>query len=494
MTGLRRTMTSVLGGLLAAATLSAAAPEETDAGTVPALIQQLGSNRFAVREAATQALEEMGTAALEPLRGALRHEDAEVRRRARLLLRKLEERADAARLLEPQRVRLVYRDTPLAEAVTDLTRKTGLEVRLEGDGEKLAERKVSLDTGEVTCWEALELFCGKAGLVEGLPLSNGRRFDRYSYDGIERRIYATNDEHTPASTSDNRLVLRIGEAKPQPLFRQGALRIRPLPIEAAGGERRTGTETLLLLDVRLEPRLLLEGVLALRLDKAIDEKGQAVTQPIDAVPLPGAFPSSWDETLITWDGVTELPAGPFGDVRRVPVRLKLAEGAPRHLKELQGTLALQLQTPPEPLTTVAELQTSTGQSFAGRHGSAVKVAELRRNENGEYQLRIQVTPPARELLLPGMPARITFPNFARNWGYGDLVPAPVVTADNLTLHDAQGKKLALRIGSNRTINGTARELTVICSAEAGGPTRLMYSGRRSVAIEAPFTLKDVPVP
>src|SRR5437660_1272196 len=56
----------------------------------PRLVEQLGSDEFAKREQATQALEAIGQAALPALRKAARSPDLEVRRRAEALLRKIE--------------------------------------------------------------------------------------------------------------------------------------------------------------------------------------------------------------------------------------------------------------------------------------------------------------------------------------------------------------------------------------------------------------------
>jgi tetratricopeptide (TPR) repeat protein len=57
---------------------------------VPAEIQRLGDDRYAVREEATKRLWEMGKPALPRLREATSHTDPEIVRRAKLLIRKIE--------------------------------------------------------------------------------------------------------------------------------------------------------------------------------------------------------------------------------------------------------------------------------------------------------------------------------------------------------------------------------------------------------------------
>src|SRR5262249_12381156 len=66
------------------------------------------------------------------------------------------------KLLAPTRVRLTYRDAPVLEAVADLAAKTGFQISYIDDPEKLNGRKVTLDTGDTTFWQAFDLFCRKA--------------------------------------------------------------------------------------------------------------------------------------------------------------------------------------------------------------------------------------------------------------------------------------------------------------------------------------------
>ena len=164
----RRCLLVVLGvGLgLAVALPSPAAENKTDGGHIAKLIDQLGSPKFAEREDAMKELEKIGVPALPALRKATKSNDAETRRRAEELVGKLSKLEETAKVLTPTTVRLVYKDTPVADAVADIAKKTGFQITLVGDTAKLADRKVTLDTGETTFWQALDQFCEKAGLVE----------------------------------------------------------------------------------------------------------------------------------------------------------------------------------------------------------------------------------------------------------------------------------------------------------------------------------------
>src|SRR5947209_1739857 len=91
--------------------------QKTGAAGIDRLIAQLGSAEFDKREAASIALEQAGAAALPALQQAGRSADAEVRRRSEDLIPRIERRLETARLLAPKRLRLVYKDTPIADAV-----------------------------------------------------------------------------------------------------------------------------------------------------------------------------------------------------------------------------------------------------------------------------------------------------------------------------------------------------------------------------------------
>jgi HEAT repeat protein/Flp pilus assembly protein TadD len=77
---------ALLALLVAAAVAAAGQPDPAE---IPELIRRLGDQEYAVREEATRRLRELGAAAREALQAAAKHEDAEVRDRARMLLREL---------------------------------------------------------------------------------------------------------------------------------------------------------------------------------------------------------------------------------------------------------------------------------------------------------------------------------------------------------------------------------------------------------------------
>src|SRR5262245_37824411 len=149
--------------------LAVRAEDRPDAAQISKLIEQMGSGDFDEREKATRALDQIGAPALEALRKATSSDDAEIKKRAQELVGAIERRAESRQLLGPKMVRLQFKDTPLAEAVADLSKRSGYPILLNDPEGKLKDVKVTLDTGETTFWQALDLFCQKAGLVEGNP-------------------------------------------------------------------------------------------------------------------------------------------------------------------------------------------------------------------------------------------------------------------------------------------------------------------------------------
>lgn len=145
------------------------AAEKVDAEKIQKWIEQLGADSFADREAASKALDQIGAPALEALRKASKGGDAEIRKRAEALLAKIEKREESARVLTPRQVHLVCKDTPVAEAVVELAKKSGYKVVLHDPEGKLKDKKITLDTGKVSFWEALEKLQAVAELMEGDP-------------------------------------------------------------------------------------------------------------------------------------------------------------------------------------------------------------------------------------------------------------------------------------------------------------------------------------
>src|SRR5260370_36046898 len=131
----------LVGFGMAMSTVPSRAADKADTETINKWVGKLSSSRFAEREKAQKALEEIGLPALDALRkAAAESKDMETRRRAADLVAKLEKEAQAAKVLAPRRLRLTYKDTPLKEAVADFNKKSGYNITLVDPQNKLKDR------------------------------------------------------------------------------------------------------------------------------------------------------------------------------------------------------------------------------------------------------------------------------------------------------------------------------------------------------------------
>jgi hypothetical protein len=481
--------------------LAATASLRAEPPSVDALIQRLGSNEFAEREEATRALDALGPAALDALKKAAHSPDLEVRQRASTLVRRIEKRLDAARLLAPRTLRLNVKDAPLDEVVSELRRKSGFEVVLDPQV-KAPNRKVTLDTGELPFWVVLEKLCAAAELVETVPpppTEPPNRVVRGSsvvIIGGGMRAIATDIMKPDPPEKDEVVTLTDGKPKPLPGHLAGALRITALPPDAASIPEVAAqpAEHLLILETSLEPRLKWLQALSIRVSRAIDDQGQSLTGKLTFLGKPAA-PRGRASVFINGQPVYPDDPGPSGQVARlVPVRLQRGEKPAKMLTELNGTLVALVQSAPEVLVSVDNPQKAVGQQVSNGE-AGLKVLEMTKSDDGLYTVRFLVESPPRgvEDGTAGATNGFVMINGRVVNGTND----EPLSAQNFALLDDKGKPLeVVRATNTGKRAGSARELELAFRpAEGQGePARLVYTGRRTSIIEVPFTLKNVPLP
>jgi hypothetical protein len=184
------------------------------------------------------------------------------------------------------------------------------------------------------------------------------------------------------------------------------------------------------LQIRTEPRIPLARVLGVRVERAVDDRGQKLRQAA-AGPL---------------DPFQQLTGG---------VRLRLVKGEKpaRSLRELTGVVLIEVVTEEaaRPLVTVDGVWKAAGKTFKGKQGTVVKVLEVQEKDN-VIRARVEVVPPRNTLLESNM---------------GGLTGI------------ADGKlEYELSYATN----------------EGPPPNKLIISGRRTLPLKVPFTLKGVPLP
>ncbi len=130
--------------------------------TVEALVQQLASTDFKVRDTAYKALQARGTAILADLKKARDHKDPEVRRRLEELIPNLE----AIQTLAPKRISLNLVNQPLKDAVQEVIKQTGYKISYpDGQANPRGEKQVySFQLNNATFWETIDKICEVSGL------------------------------------------------------------------------------------------------------------------------------------------------------------------------------------------------------------------------------------------------------------------------------------------------------------------------------------------
>jgi hypothetical protein len=486
------------GLLLPVLPLHAEKPQaDQERAAIAALIARLASDDFQARQDAAAALDRLGTAALPALRAARKHPDPEVRRQVAELLSVLERRTETARQLETPRLRLQYRNTPLAEVLADLSSRSGNPLKLGAVSDEVSKRLVTLD-GEWTFWEALERVCAAANISEPeseavpspsvLPID-----DNFRGRAGRRFLYLESLRSGKSAKEIEPLKLTDGRPTSRSTFQAGALRIRMLgprascPIDDGGNNKHAP----LTLEIKPEPRIGWERLAALRIDRVLDARGQEMTPPpfvLGDTKLEDLDPS----VIIIWDGQGEWPlaAAPQLFALSFPVHDRTGST----LREVHGTVAGWVRTAPETLISIDNLAKSLNVPQTGPESCRLKVLECGRDEDGLYKLRIELTPPENPQWTELLNRHIVRRN--RRIVEKDTTVLESEDMSPFTLAGEQGNKLAFVNGfCEHDSNGSSRVYTLCYKPDKNdkGPAKLAYRDRRSVFVEVPFTLKDVPL-
>jgi hypothetical protein len=468
------------------------------------LVDRLGSRRHSDREAAMAALiARRSPASIDLLRKAAASGDLEVRRRARQVLDYLEHCQETERILRPQKIQITYKDVPVPEAVTDFARRTGLQVVLnDADRAKVQNRKVSLKTGETTLWDAFQQLCDQAGLSERLTEVTSQRpyGNAFREIGQRQQVIWLDGRHT-YTRQEQRLILVDGKER-RPTCQAGALRLVALAGQARDGKKRpssVGREVTLGVSIQVEPRLEWNRLVSLRVEYAVDSLGQRLRQPAIFVgeEMPWS-PYMAQEVIVVWDGQTEMPVNRS---QQASIKLRLGEKPATTIKELRGTLSAEVEAPAEPLITIDKVLASAGKTHKGPDGCYVKVVEVRREPSGQYRLKVELKAPPKKGDFPeAVNWRIVRINRMRGGFEAATMTLSAQEAENrgLALLDDKGQPFALAAGEYQR-NEDMRSAQVYTlhyqpRKDQGEPARFVFSGRRTVVIDVPFVLKDVPLP
>jgi hypothetical protein len=499
-----RVTSFVLIAALAAITVAAPVPPPGPREAAQ-LVEKLGSQSFAEREAATKRLDELGVLALGELRAACKSEDPEVASRAKDLVAKIERRISNERAIAPTMVELDAKDIPLDAVLAALSKQAGCEVVLGGlKPDELAGKKVTVATGKVPFWTAVLWVCDAAELqvanVSGFVAPGSMPYlarPGKPGAGEARRV---------AAVPSLAVVLEARDSKKRPASVHGAVLVEAfeLPKIAASNDVAAAV-----LQIWPEPKLAWQSASNLKITKSVGTDGAKLVP--DLTP-PRAMPQverlggrmavirnpDGSITVVNPDAKNPISAGPnfTANVRQTLVKLKTGE---KVASVLTGSVYGQVRSVPEPLVTIA-LDGQKPISATGRTDSELTASLFTNDKGREFvivkltynPLTVQPVRASEELVKPGD-------------DNATVKPGP--DGNNQTIHglritDADGKAFDATLasatndfdhtGSRRIVMNLRLELPATKDAPAA-PTKVVFWGTYLKSVEVPFALKDVPL-
>jgi hypothetical protein len=337
------------------------------------LVARLGSPQAAEREEAAGALEELGRPALPALYKARDGKDADLSRRADLLIDLIERQ----RLMRATRVKLDFADRPLSEAVEAVRERTGFPVVLEADAAR-RDRRVSVEAPEpVPFWEAIDRL-GAAGGVRHNPGQSIAPEPR----PLTLPLVADDGPPPPASYAGP--------------FRVNVVRIsrqREVVPARPPAEARVRDQLSVDLQVFAEPGLTLEPNGPLVLDAVSDDLGQDLRPgPGDGPPQRVPTPPRFQEGLVS--------------LVHYHVPLRPPDRTGRRVARLKGYAPVTVAARTEPVVVVP-LRGAEGKPFSGGDVTLTVAGVERQGDSTTIILKIRGIPdeppfaPGTRLVPPG---------------------------------------------------------------------------------------------
>jgi len=482
---------AVVALMLLAGTVPAVPPPAADAPASPErLVEQLGSDSYPEREAATAALEKLGPAAHSALEQSVRHANPEVGKRAVQLLTALQRKADAADRLTVKTVKLSYRKMPIGAAVNDLRARTGINLWL--DPTRIADplRTVTCETGDLPPWEAVAAFCEAAGLQEAfeaeVPVPKQERTRHNQYQPPPPPPKA---EAVPVALGD-------GMGKSLPGSRNTAVRITALPANFSKHRTYLGNGELLFhFDVAPMPGCHWKSVAGVRITKVVDDSNRIGSGGMNREP--DSFMGGMYEAfgfggglVMGWDGEAGPRPTSYPNPRITPVPIRVATPSARMLKKLEGVVVCEIAVPDQPLIAIDNLGANLGRGVEGLRGGKLTVLEAKLGvKGGKAILKVQVDQPSPWLAN----------GFNNPWGnvmiVDEMSVAPA-SPQKVRGFDAAGKpvRLVTLTNSESSTDEFTQSFITQYTCPDGLPVRVVLYGPKPVLVEVPFKMENVPLP
>ncbi|WP_406696092.1 hypothetical protein V5E97_34375 [Singulisphaera sp. Ch08] len=442
-------------------------------GQVPApdpmvLVIQLGSARYAQREAAASALERLGRPALPALLSVREVKDPEIRSRASALITKIE----GALLTKPTMVALNFQDQTLAEVIRSFSEQSGIKMAIYPEpSPALLQKRITLqESAPLPFWKALDRLCEAGQLqynfgMHGMPNANESVFPLFAGGGRPAGPMSDNGPFRVnlGGLHYQRHVQFLSSGQPLPSNR---IVLPQNPAEAKRPDFNLTEEFYAQIQVAAEPRLSVTQRGALKLLEAVDDRGQSLL-----------IPETNTLTQQRQSGYFGLSAGPN---LHLQAPLHRPEQPGQKIKRLRGVLPVVVATRKgNPL--VVPLSGSSGKSFRSED-AVVEVQDIRVNPNTN-QTNIQISVRAKANsgseadLLAAMPTA--------------MARRPDSIQQQIEVFDGQGKSIPLYLSNDA--DGSRMTLT-LTPHDQGAAHELRYYSIVRAATEVNFEFTDVPLP
>jgi hypothetical protein len=473
-----------------------------DNDRLEALVRKLGSSSFVQREKARKELEAIGTSALEPLRRAKKTADAETNRRIAELIRLFEEQVLIRQILEPKQVHLKLNGVSVQQAIAELANLSGYPIQFQGDATRFADKKITLDTGKISFWQALDKLCEQSGLIEQVNLNeppisldtfvlpNGKK------GGLRRIQQFPMPAHAPAGP-----IVLVNRGNERSLVSYaGAVKIE------VRISRDAGTKELnLLFVVAAEPRLLSSTLVGRPLiEKAFNEENRSVHIVPDAPSVVAKVEGDgWGELDLMLMGMERA------NRRHTLVRVKDDGQTAKRLKELAGKLTLQLDLQNETLARIDNVLQSAGKSANGANGGTMTIQSIQKLGGGVLELQVSLAdlnpnPFGGNVIINGgnviIRGNVKVQGMIIGPGGVRINGGNAASNDLPDIVDAKGQKYKLGNVSGDSLNfvngSSSRTATIQYLPNPGQaePRELVLFGARSHIIAVPFRFENIPLP
>jgi hypothetical protein len=256
-----------------------------------------------------------------------------------------------------------------------------------------------------------------------------------------------------------------------------------------------------------------------KIDRAVDGNNQALTAVEEPAPAAGplAMPGVPGRLIVVARGWMPLMAGwNTGLYHHAPVKLKKGAKETRSLAELSGTISAQVLDRAEQMLVVDNLMKAAGKTVKGRKDGELKIHKVEKTKDGVVTVEFEMEAPA-DVVAEAQPVASARPQpaapAARNQAGGRVARFRIAPlggfsmsslTSGLTLLDDKGKPLSASIVPNwqrgRVLvpGGAETRQHFIATYRAGPgmpaePSKLVFTGRRVVDVNIPFTLRNVDV-